>query len=73
VHCGETRRNEWAKAHFSFGAARISCHAAITNGMYAAFRKESRMKLVKANNFDRKSGGARLRGGIFILKRQLWH
>jgi hypothetical protein len=20
THCGETRRNEWAKAHFSFGA-----------------------------------------------------
>jgi hypothetical protein len=40
--------------------------------MYAAFRKESRMKLVNANSFDRQSGGS-ARGGIFILKRQLWH
>jgi hypothetical protein len=36
-HCGETRRNEWAQAHFSFGAARISCHAAITNGNVCGF------------------------------------
>jgi hypothetical protein len=32
--------------------------------MYGAFRKESRMKLVNANNLDRKSG-VRPRGGIF--------
>jgi hypothetical protein len=40
--------------------------------MYAAFRKESRMKLVDAINFDRQAGGP-ARGGIFILKRHLWH
>jgi hypothetical protein len=29
----------------------------LPTAMYAAFRKESRMKFVNANNLDRKSGG----------------
>src|ERR1700733_9521613 len=40
---------------------RISCHAELATSTYAPFHKERRMRLAKANKFDRKSGGAERR------------
>jgi hypothetical protein len=37
---------------------RISCHAALDISAYAAFVKESRMKLANATKLNRKSGVA---------------
>jgi hypothetical protein len=47
---------------------RISCHAELATSTYAPFHKERRMRLAKANKFDRKSGGAERRDLRFPRK-----
>jgi hypothetical protein len=61
---------------------RISCHAALDKTACAPFRKEGRMQCSNATNFHRKSGVAKWRDLLFILRSiesewkrypSLWH
>jgi hypothetical protein len=47
---------------------RISCHAALDKTTCAPFRKEGRMKSTSATRFHRKSGVAKWRDLLFIIR-----